>query len=85
MRYSARESTVFARRRRGELGWLLLGVENLDEFGRSEDEVCVGKMPRVSCHKHCIFVLRCERSAIENAIVRVWDKVIMLSIWEHCL
>ena len=37
MRCSARESVAFARRRRGGLGWLHLGVENLDEFGRSED------------------------------------------------
>ena len=37
MRRGARESVAFARRRRGGLGWLHLGVENLDEFGRSED------------------------------------------------
>ena len=37
MRRGVRESVAFARRRSGELGWLHLGVENLDEFGRSED------------------------------------------------
>ena len=37
MRRGVRESVAFGRRRRGGLGWLHLGVENLDEFGRSED------------------------------------------------